>query len=50
MSIDGWDANVLYPYCSGQEMPCGKESYAEVSNSRDPRIINDFCDKVLMVN
>ena len=25
-------------------MPCGKESYVEVSN---PRIIKDLCDKVL---
>ena len=45
--IDGWDANSLYLYCSGQEMPCGKESYVEVSNPRDPRIISDLCDKVL---
>ena len=26
-SIDEWDANSLYLYFSGQEMPCGKESY-----------------------
>ena len=46
-SINGWDANSLYPYCSWQEMPCGKESYVEVSNPPDPRIISDLCDKVL---
>ena len=45
MSVDGWDANSLYLYCSGQEMPCGKESYVEVSN---PRIFKDLCDKVMM--
>ena len=44
-SINGWDASSLYLYCSGQEMPCGKESYIEVSN---PRIIKDLCDKVMM--
>ena len=31
-SIDSWDANSLYLCCYGQEMPCGKESYIEVSN------------------
>ena len=46
-SIDGWGANSLYLYCSGQEMPCGKEPYIEVSNLRDPRVISDLCDKVL---
>ena len=44
-SISGWDASSLYLYCSGQEMPCGKKSYVEVSN---PRTIKDLCDKVLM--
>ena len=43
-SINGWDASSLYLYCSGQEMPSGKESYVEVSN---PRIIKDLCDKGL---
>ena len=43
--INWWDASFLYLYCSGQEMPCGKESYVEVSN---PTIIKDLCDKVLM--
>ena len=27
-------------------MPCGKKSYVEVSNSRDPSIIRDLCNKV----
>ena len=45
MSVDARDANSLYLYCSGQEMPCGKESYVEVSN---PRTIKDLCDKVMM--
>ena len=44
-SIDGWDANSLYLYCSWQEMPCGKESYVEVSN---PTVIEDLWDKVMM--
>ena len=42
--INGWDASSLYLYCSGQEMPCDKESYVEVSN---PRIIKDLRDKVM---
>ena len=45
MSIDGWDANSLYLYCSGQEMSCCKEPYIEVSN---PRTIKDLCDEVMM--
>ena len=27
-------------------MPCGKESYVEVGNPQDPRIISNLCDKV----
>ena len=46
--ITGFDANSLYLYCSGQEMRCGKEEYIEANNARDPRIISDLCDKVLM--
>ena len=46
-SIDGWDANSLYLCCSGQELPCGKKSYVEVSNPHDPRVIRDLCDKVM---
>ena len=46
-SVDRWDANFLYLYCSGQEMPCGKEYYVEESNPRDSRIISNLCDKVL---
>ena len=38
-SINGWDANSLHLYCSGQEMPCGKESYVKVSNPHDSRLI-----------
>ena len=37
----------LYLYCSGQEVPCGKESYIEISNPQDLRIIGDLCDKIL---
>ena len=42
------DANSLYLYCFEQEKPCGKESYVELSNSQDPRIISDLCDKAMM--
>ena len=33
-SIVGFNANFLYLYCSGQEMPCGKEEHAE-TNSKE---------------
>ena len=33
--IRGYDANSLYLYVSGLEMPCGKEKYYEVKNPTD---------------
>ena len=46
-SIVGFDANSLYLYCSGQEMPCGKEQYFEVE---DPTAVEDLCNAVLNGN
>ena len=46
-SIVGFDANSLYLYCSGQEMPCGKEQYFEVE---DPTVVEDLCNAVLNGN
>ena len=46
-SIVGYDANSLYLYCSGQEMPCGKEQYFEVE---DPTAVEDLCNAVLNGN
>ena len=33
--VIGFDANSLYLYCSGQEMPCGKEQYVGVDQPND---------------
>ena len=42
-SIVGFDANSLYLYCSGQEMPCGKERYIE-----DPTAsVQELCNRVM---
>ena len=46
-SIVGFDANSLYLYCSGQEMPCGKEQYFEVE---DPTAVEELCNAVLNGN
>ena len=47
-SIVGFDANSLYLYCSGQEMPCGKEQYFEVE---DPTaVVEELCKEVLNGN
>ena len=42
--VIGFDANSLYLYCSGREIPCGKEEYIEVEN---PSVIKNLCDKVI---
>ena len=39
-SVVGFDANSLYLYCSGQEMPCGKEEYVEIEKPNDPKLID----------
>ncbi len=43
-AVVGFDANSLYLYCSGQEMPCGKETYSEMKN---PTKVARFCRDVL---
>ena len=45
--VIGSDINSLYLYCSGGEMPCGKEDYVEVENPQDSSTIKDLCDKVM---
>ena len=45
--IRGDDANSLYLYCSGQEMPCGKEKYIEAENPTDPEYVKKMCDDIL---
>ena len=46
-SVIRFDANSLYLYCSGQEMPCGKEEYVKIENSQDIGVIGDLFDKVM---
>ena len=43
-SVVGYDANSLYLYCAGQEMPCGKEHYGEFQK---PTVVKTLCDKFL---
>ena len=45
--IVGYDANGLYLYCSGQEMPCGKEEYIEAENPTDPEYVKKMCNDIL---
>ena len=45
--IKGFDANGLYLYCAGQEMPCGKEECIEVENPSDPKFIKKICEEIL---
>ena len=48
-SIVGYDANSLYLWCAGQNMPCGKEEYLPLSeeSSSDPEFIRKFCEMVV---
>ena len=46
-SVQGLDANSLYPYCSGQEMPCGKEKVFHCGpEEKDKLIQNVLNDKL----
>ena len=46
-SVVGFDANSLYLYCLGDEMPCGKEEYVEVKNPKDQDTIDKICKDVI---
>ena len=46
-AVLGLDANSLYLFCSGQEMPCGKEKvFSERSEEKDKLIQNVLNDKL----
>ena len=46
-SVQGLDANSLYLYCSGQEMPCGKEKvFSSSPKEKDELIQNVLNDKL----
>jgi hypothetical protein len=42
-NITGFDANALYLWCIGQDMPCGNLKYEEYSGEVDLDFINNFC-------
>ena len=46
-AIHGYDADSLYRFCSGQEMPCGKEKLHRSKNPKNPKVIKNITDKVL---
>ena len=46
-TILGYDANVLYLYCSRQLMPCGKEKHVKVKTPTSPYNIKVLTNKVL---
>ena len=46
-AVVGFDANSLYLYFSGQEMPCGKEEYVEIEKPNDPELIDRLCKDIL---
>ena len=43
-SIIGCDTDSLYLYCSGQEMPCSKEEYVEMSSKQSCK---ELCDQIM---
>ena len=45
--IIGYDANSLYLYCSGDVMPCGKDTLVVNKNSFDQKRIVKFSKGVL---
>ena len=46
-AVLGFDANSLYLFCSGQEMPCGKKKvFSERSGKKDKLIQNVLNDKL----
>ena len=46
-SVIGFDANSLYLYFSGQEMPCDKEQYIEVECPKDLEVVLKLCNQVM---
>ena len=50
MGIVGYDANSLYLYCSGDVMPCGKDTLVVNKNAYDQKRIATFSRDVLKGN
>ena len=46
-SVQGLDANSLYLYCSGQEMPCGKEKVFKANPEEKPEQSSEEKDKLI---
>ena len=38
--IMGYNTNVLYLYLAGENVPCGKDKYKELSSPCDPKLIS----------
>ena len=47
LRIVGYDANSLYLFAAGQEMPCGKEECIEVKNPSDTETVTKICKDIL---
>ena len=48
-SVQGLDANSLYLYCSGQEMPCGKEKVFHCDPEEKDKLIQNVLNDKLFV-
>ena len=46
-AVLGFDANSLYLYCSGQEMPCGKEKVFQANPGAKPEQSSEEKDKLI---
>ena len=45
--VIGYDANALYLYCSGDQMPCGKETLVVNRRPYEEKRIKKFCRNVM---
>ena len=48
-SVQGLDANSLYLFCSGQEMPCGKENVFQANPEEKDKLIQNVLNDKLFV-
>ena len=48
-SVQGLDANSLYSFCSGQEMPCGKEKVFHCDPEEKDKLIQNVLNDKLFV-
>ena len=48
-AIHGYDANSLYLFCSGQEMPCRKEKLHRSKNPENPKVIKNITEESISI-